>query len=54
MCSSSEIGVDRLGFCLDLISKLVERFEGGFAIDGSDVSSLEKDVLVINVACRGG
>ena len=53
MCSSSKIGVDGLGICLDLVLKLVERFEGGFATDGSEVSSLEKGVLVINVARHG-
>ena len=54
MCSSSDIGVDGLVVCLHLVSKLVEHFEGGFATDGSDISSLENGVLVINVACHGG
>ena len=33
MSSSSDIGVDRFRVCLDLVLKLVERFEGGFAMD---------------------
>ena len=53
MCSSSGIGVDGLGVCVDLVLKLVERFEGGFAMDGSEVRSLGKGVLVINVAHHG-
>ena len=32
----------------------MESFEGGFAMDGSEVESLEKGVLVINVDCHGG
>ena len=54
MCSSSKIGDDGLEVCLDIFSKLVERFEGGFAMDGSEVRSTEKGVLVINVACNCG
>ena len=54
MCSSSEIVVYGLGICLDLVSKLVESFEGGFDTDGSEVISLEKVVLVINIARHGG
>ena len=54
MLSYSEIGVDGLGFCLDLVLKLVECFECGFSINGSEVSLLEKDVLVINVARHAG
>ena len=54
MLSYSEIGVDRLGFFLDLVSKLVECFECGFSINGSEVGLLEKDVLLINVARHGG
>ena len=38
---SSESGVDGLDICLDIVSKLVERFEVGFTTDGSEVSSLE-------------
>ena len=53
MRSSSNIGVDGLGIFLDLVFKLVERFKGGFSTDGSDVSFLEKGVLVINVARHG-
>ena len=54
MCSSSKIVVDALGVFLDLVLKLVERFEGGFAKYWSEVSLLKKGVLVINVACHGG
>ena len=54
MCSYSNIGVDGLGFCNDLESKIVERFEGGFATDGSEFRSLEKGVLVINIAHHSG
>ena len=54
MCSSSDIGVDRLGIFLDFVSHLVERFEDGFATVESEVSSLEKGVHIINVAVHGG
>ena len=54
MCSSSEIGIDGLSICLDLFLEIVERFKGEFAMDGSDVSSLEEGVLVINKAHHGG
>ena len=54
MCSSSEIGVDGLGIYLDIVSNLVERFEGSFDTDCSEVSSLEEGILVINRACPGG
>ena len=53
MCSSSKIGVDGLGVCLDLVLKLVERFEGGFDTDGSDFILLEEGVLVMNSARHG-
>ena len=48
MCFSSEVLVDRLGVCFYLVPKLVERFEGGFATDGSEVGSLEK-VFFVNL-----
>ena len=48
MCSSSKTGVNGLGLCLDLVSNIVERLEGGFITDGSDVSSLKAGVLIIN------
>ena len=54
MCSSSDIGVDGIGVFLDLFSKFVERFEGGFTTNGSEVRSLKNGVLVINVARNGG
>ena len=54
MCSSYKIGVDGLGVCLDLILNLVERFEGGFATDGIEVSFFEEGILGINRACNGG
>ena len=54
MCSSSEIGVDGLGFFLNLILKIVERFEGGFAMNGSKANSLKYSVLVINRPRHGG
>ena len=47
MLSSCEIGLDRLIICLDLVLKLVDRFEGGLARDKSEVSLLEEGVLVI-------
>ena len=47
MCSSSEIVVDSLYVGLYIVSKLVENFKGGFAVDGSESSSLEEGVLVI-------
>ena len=46
--------VDGLGVCFNLVSKLVERFEGGFATDGSEVGSLEEGDLVINISRHGG
>ena len=54
MCSSSEIGLYGIVVCFDLVLKLVERLEGGFAMDGSEFSLLEKGVLVVNVSCHGG
>ena len=54
MCYYSDIGVDGLGVCLDLILNLVERFEGGFATDGIEVSFFEEGILGINRACNGG
>ena len=54
MFSSYEIGVDGLEVYLDLVPKLVEFFESGFITDGSEVISLKKGVLVINVACNDG
>ena len=53
MCSSSEIGVDGLGVCIDLVLKPVECFEGDFDTDGSEVSSIKEGVLVVNTACHG-
>ena len=53
MRSSSDIGLERLGVCLDLVSKRVESFEGGFATDGSDVGLLEEGVIVVYIACHG-
>ena len=37
MCSSSDIVVYGLCFCLDIIPNIVECLEGGFAMDGSEV-----------------
>ena len=54
MYSSSEIGVDRLGFCLDPVLNLVESSEGMFATYWSELISLEKGVLVSNVVFYGG
>ena len=48
--SSYGIKVTVLVVCLDLVSNLVERFECGFALDGSEVSSLEKGVAVVNLS----
>ena len=53
MFSSSEIGVDGIGICLDLVSKFVECFEGGSAMEVSEVRSLKKGFLVMNSACHG-
>ena len=50
MFYSSNIGVYGLGVFLDLVSKLVEHFQGWFDTDGIDVSSLKKGTLVIKVA----
>ena len=53
MCSSSDILLDNLGVSFYLILKLVERFEGGFAADGSEVGSIKEGVLVVNIARHG-
>ena len=53
MCSSSNILVDRPGVGFNLVLKLVERFESGFATDGSEVGSLEEGVLVIYITRHG-
>ena len=52
MCSSSGIGVDGFRVGLDFFLKLVENFEGRFAMDGSEVCLTEEGVLVINRACN--
>ena len=54
MCSSSDIGVDRLGVFVDLVPKLVDRFEGGFATNGSEGSFLKEGVLIIHRARHDG
>ena len=36
-----------------LVPKLVERSKGGIATDGSDVGSIEKGFLIINVTHHG-
>ena len=41
MCSSSDIGLEELDFCLYLVSKLVEHFEDGFATDRGEVGLLK-------------
>ena len=41
MCYSFNIGLDRLGVCLDLVLKLVQSFGDRFDTDESEVSSLE-------------
>ena len=48
MCFTSKIRVDGLRVRLDIVSKLVEPFKGGFSNDGSDVCLLEKSVLVVD------
>ena len=53
MWYSSDIEVNRLDICLDLVLKIVEHFKGGFATDGIEVSLLENGVLVTNSACHG-
>ena len=53
LCSSSDIEIDSLGVGLNLVSRLVERFEGGFATDGSEFSLLEDGVLVMNIYHHG-
>ena len=53
MCSSSDIEVDGLGVCLDIVLKLMEIFKGGFITDGSEVISLKEVFLVINRVCHG-
>ena len=54
MCSTSKIIVDGLRVRLDIVSKLVEPFKGGFSNDGSDVCLLEKSVLVVDSAFHSG
>ena len=54
MCSSSNIGINGIGVGLDFVSKLVESFKGGFAMDWSEFCSLEEGVLVIDSTCHGG
>ena len=49
MCSYSDIVLYGLGVLLDLVSKLVDRFEGGFSTDRSEVSLLQKGVLIVVV-----
>ena len=53
MCSSSEVGLYGLDVGFYSVSKLVERFEGGFATDGSEVASLEECVFVVNISRHG-
>ena len=54
MYSYSKNVVDGLGVFLDLVSNILERFEGWFFTDGSEVIFLEEGVLVIHRACHGG
>ena len=54
MCSTYKVEVNVFGVFLDLVLKLVERFEVGFATDGSEVSSLKEGVLVVNRSIHGG
>ena len=54
MCSSSKIVVDGLRVGLDIVSKIVKHFKGGFATDWGEVCSIEDGVLVIYRAHRGG
>ena len=54
MCFSSKSGVEILCVFLYFVSKLVDNSEGGFATDGSEVTSLEEDDLVNNRACYYG
>ena len=49
MCSSSEILVDILGVCFYIYPKHVDRFKGGFVMDGSEVGSIKEGVLVIYI-----
>ena len=53
-CSSSKIGVYVLHVGLDLVSKLVETFEGGLAMDWIDVCLLEEVVFVTDRDRHGG
>ena len=48
MLSSSNIGLDG---GLNLVSKLLYRFEVGFDMDGIEVVLIEECVLVIERAC---
>ena len=54
MCSFNEIEADSPRVELDLVSKLVERFKGGFATDWSEVFLFEDGVLVTDRALHGG
>ena len=49
-----DLGRQTWSLLLSCSAKQMESFEGGFAMDGSEVESLEKGVLVINVDCHGG
>ena len=52
--SSSDIGEDDSRVYLDLVSKIVDNFEGGFATYWSEVGLLEYDVLVIDRTFHSG
>ena len=54
MCSLYNIRVDRLGVFLDLFSKLVDHFEGGFTMDGSEDILIKEVFRVTNGARQGG
>ena len=53
MCSSSDILVYVIGVYFYLVPKLVERFKGEFATDGSEIGSFEEGVIIIYIARNG-
>ena len=54
MFFSSDIAVDGIRVGLDIILRLVQRLEGGFAADWSEFFSLKKGVIVFDRNCHSG
>ena len=49
MGPASKVGVDISGVGLDLVAELVEPLEGGIAMDGREVGSLEVGFTILNI-----